>query len=285
MRSIVWLASYPRSGNTWMRMLLTNYARNSEAPASINELVGGWVANRREGFDDCLGLPSSDLTPDEILCHRPLLYELLAAELSRPAFVKVHDACQRTAGGALLFPPSVTLGAVYIVRNPLDVAVSYAHFLNWPIARAVAELGRPDAALSSSVRAIREFLPQRLDQEELPVHVVRYEDLLAEHETSFEAVLRFAGLEVHAGRVARAVEHARFDRLRAQEERSGFAEKPPTARVFFRVGRPGQWREALSREQVRTLTTAHAPLMERFGYLRDAEAFLGERRPPPETPS
>ena len=279
-----------------MRALLTNYVRDSEAPASIDELDGGWAAISRSGFDECLGLSSSDLTPDEILRYRPLLYEILAAELPRPTFVKVHDACLRTGGGALLFPPSVTVGAVYIVRNPLDVTVSYAHFTNRPMARAVAELGRPDAALAFSVRAINPTLPQRLltwsghcaswlDQRELPVHVVRYEDLLADPETAFEAVLRFAGLEVDAGRLARAVEHARFERLRAQEERSGFVEKPPTARSFFRVGRPGQWREALSPEQVRTLTNAHAPLMERFGYLRDAEAFLGGRRPARETPS
>ena len=62
--------------------------------------------------------------------------------------------------------------------------------------------------------------------------------------------------------------------MRAQQERSGFYDKPPTARFFFRAGRAGAWREALSPEQVRALTEAHAPLMERFGYLTEADAFL-----------
>ena len=112
-----------------------------------------------------------------------------------------------------------------------------------------------------------------IEQRELPVHVVRYEDLLADTGAAFEAVLRFAGLEPEPERLARAVEHARFDRLHAQEERSGFREKPQTARFFFRAGRAGTWRESLSHEQVRTLVDAHAPLMERFGYLRKAKAF------------
>ena len=111
------------------------------------------------------------------------------------------------------------------------------------------------------------------------MHVVRYEDLLASPEAAFEGILRFAGFDPEAGRVARAVEHARFDRLRGQEERSGFAEKPPTARFFFRAGRAGSWRDALSRAQVQTLAHAHAPLMERFGYLRDAEAFRRQEAP------
>ena len=288
MESIVWLASYPRSGNTWLRALLTNYLTGGEEPASIDALVGGPSPVLREVFDDELGLSSSILTSEEVLRHRPLLHELLAAELPRPTFIKVHDACLPTAGGVLLFPPAATYGAVYIIRNPLDVAVSYAHFWSWPLERGVAELNLPEATLSPPGRGIDGVLPQRLstwsghvaswlDQRELRVHALRYEDLLANPEGTFGAVLRFAGFEPEAGRLARAVEHAGFDRTRAQEERSGFAVKPSTARYFFRSGRAGSWREALSQAQVRALTGAHAPLMERFGYLREAEAFLAGR--------
>ena len=284
-KSVVWLASYPRSGNTWLRALLTNYLGGGETPASINALAGGSPFVRREVFDEELGVSSSDLTPEEILRHRALLHELLAADLPRPTFVKVHDAFLRTAEGAFLFPPAAALGAVYVVRNPLDVAVSYARFWNWPLARAVAELNNPAAALARRKRRIYEVLPEPLstwsghvatwvDQRDLPVHVVRFEDLLADPAAAFAGVLRSAGIEPDDGRVAWAVGHARFDGLRGQEERSGFHEKPRTARFFFRDGRAGQWRETLSPEQVRTIVDAHAPLMERFGYLSEAEAFL-----------
>ena len=287
-RRVVWLASYPRSGNTWLRALLTNYLGGGEDPASINALIGDSAFVPREVFDEELGVSSSDLTPAEILRHRALLHELLTAELPRPTFVKVHDAFLRTADGAPLFPPAATLGAVYVVRNPLDVAVSYARFWDWPLARGVAELNRPEAALSSPARSIHDVLPQPLltwsshvaswlDQREIPVHTVRYEDLHGSPEAAFAAVLRFAGIEPGAGRVARAVGQARFDRLRAQEERSGFHDKPATARFFFQAGRAGAWREALAPEQVRTLVDTHAPLMERFGYLSEAQAFLAEQ--------
>ena len=282
--SIVWLASYPRSGNTWLRALLTNYLEGGGTPASITALIGH-APIRRTVFDEELGVSSSDLTEEEVRCYRSRLHQLLSDEWPRPSFVKVHDAFQCVAGGGLLFPPSATFGAVYIVRNPLDAAVSNAHFWNWSMERAVAEMNRPDATLASPSGGIHPVLPQRLlswsdhlaswiEQRALPVHVVRYENLLAAPATTFAAVLRFAGIEPEAGRLARAVEHARFDRLRAQEERSGFDDKPPTARFFFRAGREGAWREALSRKQVQALTEAHASFMERFGYLREAETFL-----------
>ena len=59
--SIFWLASYPKSGNTWMRILLTNYMRNADEPADINRLDGGPIASARQVFDDNVGVEASVL--------------------------------------------------------------------------------------------------------------------------------------------------------------------------------------------------------------------------------
>ena len=115
-----------------------------------------------------------------------------------------------------------------------------------------------------------------LDQEDLPVHTARYEDLLADPRAGFGEIMRFAGLEPDDVRLARAVYRAAFHRLRAWEEESGFDLKPPEARFFFRAGVAGSWRSALRPPQVRALVDAHGPVMERLGYLREAEAFLAK---------
>ena len=109
---------------------------------------------------------------------------------------------------------------------------------------------------------------------ELPVHVVRYEDMLADPAAAFGVIVRHAGLAWDPSRLERAIDHARFDNLRAQEQEQGFSERQPTAPSFFRSGTAGGWRSVLTRAQVRSLVDAHAPVMERFGYLREAEAFL-----------
>ena len=113
----------------------------------------------------------------------------------------------------------------------------------------------------------------------LPLHVARYEDLLAHPRAAFAAIVRFAGLGADAARLARAVDHARFDRLRAQEQACGFRERQPTAPSFFRAGRAGSWRDVLSPPLVRAIVDAHAPVMERFGYLHEAEEFLAAPAP------
>ena len=84
--TIIWLASYPKSGNTWLRAILTNYLNQDKQPASINELIGGSGAVSRHEFDELLGLESSDLRPDESEQYRPLFYKLLASECTPPPF-------------------------------------------------------------------------------------------------------------------------------------------------------------------------------------------------------
>lgn len=285
---IVWLASYPKSGNTWVRAVLTAYLRADDAPASINALIASPITSNRDAFDEALGLESSDMTPDEVLRYRPRFHAVLAEELPSPAFVKVHDAYLRSSCGAALFPESAASGVVYLVRNPLDVAISYAHHRSQPIDDTVRWMNDSAAAESDSAAGIFHRLPEPLttwsghvaswlDQDEVPLHVARYEDLLADPHAAFGRIVRFAGLEWDAARLARAIDRSAFPRLRAQETESGFREKQPTAPSFFRAGVAGSWRTTLSPRQVRALVDAHGPMMERLGYLREAEEFLAAR--------
>ena len=287
--SIFWLASYPKSGNTWLRAFLTNYLRStneggSAVPASINDLFGGPSPVLRDFFDEFTGLDSSNLTPGELCAYRTLFHELLAQEMPSPAYLKVHDA-YALAGGRSIFPRTATAGVVYVVRNPLDVAVSYAHYRQQPLDDTIDWMNDPTAAEGDGSRGIRLFLPQPLgtwsdhvsswlNQRHLTVHVMRYEDMIAAPEAAFGAFVRFAGLDFDHARLARAIDHSAFERLRFQEARSGFREKSRTAPCFFRAGMAGSWRACLQPGQVRKLVAGHGPMMERLGYLAEAEECL-----------
>ena len=292
---IVWLASYPKSGNTWLRTVLTNYLREDGGPASINALVGV-PHHGRDVFSEYLGLDSADMTDDEIARHLPRFREVLAERLfaqphpgwilrrNQPGFAKTHEA-YRLPGAPARFPRAGAAGVVCLVRNPLDVAVSYAHYLNWPLDRTIRLMDDPTAHELHVPGGIFGRLPAPMatwsghvaswtGQTHLPLHVVRYEDLLADPRAGFGAVVRFAGLERDGPRLDRAIAYSAFPRLQAQERESGFSEKQPAAPSFFRAGVAGSWRSALTPSQVRMLVDAHGEVMERFGYLRDAEAFL-----------
>ena len=279
MGKIVWLASYPKSGNTWVRVFLTNYMRDGDDRADINDLDDGPIASNRFCFDELVGINASDLTPGEIERYRPDIYRFLAEEEDGTIFMKVHDAYILNDLGKPLFPPSVTTGAVYIIRNPPDVAVSLAHHYGIDMDKAVSNLCDPSYGLVDSADRIGSQLRQRLlswsghvtswtGAPDIPVRVFRYEDMRVDPFTTFSEMVRFVGLDYDPGRLRKAVAFSDFETLKAQELDGGFRERPLKASApFFRKGRVGSWREELHSGQMEKLISAHGAVMQKFGYL------------------
>ncbi len=278
MGNIYWLASYPKSGNTWMRILLTNYLRDAQDPADINSLDGGPIASAREAFDDNVGLEASDLTHDEIERYRPFVYEQMSEHAKEPLFLKVHDAFTYTPYGYPLISKAATAGVIYLLRNPLDVAVSFAHYSASTVDRIVRKMGEADFAFVDKPQRLHNQLRQKLltwgghvtswvDEPGLRVLVVRYEDLKADTLAGFRDVIRFCGLENDPRRIEKAVRFSQFADAQKQEVEHGFGEKLPGSDSFFRKGQVGSWREELTPELAQKLIIDHAAVMKRFGYL------------------
>jgi hypothetical protein len=287
----IWLASYPKSGNTWLRMLIANLAANDDRPIGINDLAAtSSIASARGAFDDLLLIDSGLLTQDEADCLRPRVYEELArgagdddqdAREVPPAvrFVKVHDAYTLTPlGEPLLAGARGADGAIVVVRDPRDIAPSLASHRNTSIDDAIAFMNDPDAVFSANTTKqdlqLRQKLPgwsahvaSWLDQTDIPVHLVRYEDLQIDTAVKLRRALQFAGQAATNDDIRRAVQFADFARLRLQEEESGFREAPQQAGArFFRRGEAGGWRDELTPDQAARIVAAHGAVMRRLGY-------------------
>lgn len=284
----VWLASYPKSGNTWMRVLLANLAAEDEGAVDINNLVlRGGIASAREPFDQLTLLDSSLLTLEEIDALRPGVYETLVGDPcddddAPPAdgpirFVKAHDAYARLPGGEpLLAGARAASGAIVIVRDPRAVAPSLAHHSHIGLDEAIDFMGDPGAAFCGKRDRQHRQLRQRLrdwsghveswlDQTDVPVHLTRYEDLKAEPVATLSAALAFMQIDASGTAIKRAVRLSAFDNLAAQERDSGFREAP-LQRRFFRRGESDAWRDELDRAQVIRIEQDHGAMMRRLGY-------------------
>jgi aryl sulfotransferase len=276
---IIWLASYPKSGNTWMRILLTNYVRDASVPADINQLDGGPLASARACFDEWVGIEASTLEDGVIEQLRPQVFRCLLREATDTLYMKVHDAWGRTSRGDALFPPDVTAGVVYMLRNPLDVAPSCSHHWGVSIAQAVENLCAPAFAVARSRDGLADQLRQKLrcwtghaqswlEESGLRIHLVRYEDLRRDPEAVFGGVVRFCGLPWDAARMRKAVTFSAFSGLRDQEQTHGFRERPlRSSGPFFRGGKSGSWRDELPLNLAEQLIQTHGASMRRFGYL------------------
>ena len=282
MNQINWLASYPKSGNTWTRIFLTNYMNAADQPADINHLKGGPIASDRDLFDRWAGVEASDLSTQDIEDFRPHVYRQMALHIAEPLYIKVHDACTRNSEGELLFPKDVTAAVIYIIRNPLDVAVSYAHHSGHAVAQIVKLLCEANANVIENPKFLSPQIPQRLlswskhvlswvDESELPVTVVRYEDMLTQPETEFKRIILSLKLALDPARLSKAVELSAFETIQKQENTTGFSERAMKADTpFFRQGRSGGWQNELNSELVDKIIEANADVMRRFGYLDPA---------------
>ncbi|HKY95672.1 MAG TPA: sulfotransferase domain-containing protein [Kiloniellales bacterium] len=277
MGKIVWIASYPRSGNTWVRyflMTLVGRLRGETAPPDINRLYrfSTWDA-LNIWWAKPLGKLPSDASKPEVAALRTRVQAEIAAEGPPINFVKTHSLRGRSHGHPTI-NPAVTAGAVYLVRNPLDIAVSSARYLNLSPEAAVQRLNErgyetfnQGAGVYEPYGSWSENVESWTARGEPVVLVLRYEDLLEKAEESFGRLARHVGLKPPPAALRAAIEASAFARMAEQEKTKTFIERPPSARRFFESGRAGQWQEGLPAELAESIVKAHGPTMRRFGYL------------------
>ncbi len=274
-----WLVSYPKSGNTWLRLMLASLMAGGAA-VDINAGVRVATVGTHAEMDELLGIESSELTEAEIAAAQPALHAALAAEAApRPLILrKVHDRFWRNPAGAAAFPADLSRAAVYLARDPRDVAVSYAHHRGMDIDGVIALMDDGSSMLAAVADRMRSQLPQPLgrwedhaaswlDQREIPVMALRYEDLVADPAAGLAKVAAHLGIVAPAAAIDAAVAGTRFEALQRQEQAQGFAERRPgSTAAFFREGRVGGWRQVLSADQAARIAATQQAGMARFGY-------------------
>jgi hypothetical protein len=276
---LVWLASYPKSGNTWTRAFLSNLAWILEGEPSnldVNSIDRFTVGENftkhytaRLGFEPA----ATEEHRKQIAALRSTVQqEDIADKYEGLVFVKTHHALVIDRG----YPTinfAVTAGAIYVVRNPLDVAISLSHHVNTTIDQAIDAMGEyaETAVTKHRVHEVWDSWSNHVlswtHKPHRAIYVMRYEDMLSVPEKTFGALVEHLLLNATPEQIRRAIEQTSFDKLKNQEEEKGFKEKPKHAERFFREGRAGQWKEILTPNQVDRIVTDHGEQMARFGYL------------------
>ncbi len=234
MTRTIWLASYPKSGNTWFRMLVANLS--AEEQTSRHQQFTGTRRHRQRPrpvrLSDADRLRAARRMTRSTACARASTRNWRRArattntigtdDASPVRFVKVHDAYTLTPKGEpLLAGRRGADGAIFIVRDPRDVAPSIANHNRTNIDAAIALMndrdavycakpGRMDTQLRQQVPGWSGHIASWLDQRDLPVHLIRYEDLQADTFATFRAALSFAGRPADDDDIWRAVGLRRF---------------------------------------------------------------------------
>ncbi|UXX84261.1 sulfotransferase domain-containing protein [Roseovarius pelagicus] len=282
LQRIIWLASFPKSGNTWMRSFLAHYLMPPGEAPDINNLRKFTTGDvRQDFFDAAAGGKFQAHSPEDWLKVRPRALELIAASKPDHHFVKTHCQAIRFLGQDLI-PPQVTAAAIYIIRNPFDLAPSFARHQNCDIDTAITRMMDPEMIMGTPAgiyEALGSWDGHVMSWARAPGlsrHIVRYEDMLAKPGKTFNDLLsKFLRLKVEKPRLARAIKATSFASMQKQEQEKGFSERPEGMQNFFAKGQSGVWREDLTPEQVGRIREAFLPTIEEWypEMLRETEAF------------
>jgi hypothetical protein len=233
------IASYPRSGNTWTRFLIANLL-HPERPVTF--------ANIETVIPDATALSSRKLK-----------------RVARPRLIKTHE----------YFEPRYRR-VIYLVRDPRDVVLSLYNFRrkyrsvddSYPIERYVAERFLPGDLDVSWGEHVGSWLGTRMNQPEFLL--VRYEDLLHDPPRELRRVASFLGIAASPETLSQAIERSSANRLRQLEKvehEAWVTTKGKRADVpFIAEAVAGAWKRKLPEPSVALIESAWGHLMDLLGY-------------------
>ena len=266
-----WLASYPKSGNTWLRCLLEAYRRNGAL--DINDLritTSDGGATILQGVSP---MPLSALDFRYEMLLRPAALFNLFCRMSQPILVKTHFANIQPDGLPHCIPKEFTENAVYVVRDPRSIISSFARFYQFPIDKAADAMSSKDFTIGGNEAFCRILLStwsnhvaSWVSETAYPVHVVKYEDMLIDPAKELTEVLQFLKTDVDEKLVKKAVAAADIKNLKKSESDSGFREKANKSSGSFFNG-DSDWKHDLAPKWIKRIEDNHGTVMQTLGYV------------------
>lgn len=273
MSGIIWLASYPKSGNTWLRVFIENLFRNSLAPANINDLrIVKYTDNSYSLYEKVVGRQIKGASDSDLHKYRKAVQGYLGNQ-PETVFAKTHNALLSHDGTPLIYLENVA-GAVYLLRNPFDMVVSFSDHYRVTIDEAIEAIASPHHRINTTEQGIFQILGgwsahhnSWFGVENFNPLFIRYEDMVRSPAKTFGKFMKFLGLPKNPERLKRAIRHSSFNEVAQQEKQHGFGERSRPDQKFFRMGKIGSYRTVLSEIQIAKIIEAHADLLFEKGYI------------------
>lgn len=274
---ITWLASYAKSGNTWVRLFLSRILLGEawdmdKAQAQIPHMLA-IIQPKKDWLK--VDLSDSAVAREVAQMWIPIQQRIRASgdyNHRNTTLLKTHNAFVELEGHAFS-NEAQSEKAVYIVRDPRDVVLSLAHHIDLSPEECAQSLQNPFLLMVPDVDYVPEFwgdwgahYRSWRDFGLGPQLTLRYEDLLTSPATSFRKLLDFLDWRDDDAAIDAALDAVVFDKLKNAEQERGFIEAP-SDRKFFRRGVAGGWRDHPNQDLFRRIEDAFGDEMTALGYL------------------
>ena len=279
---IIWLASYPKSGNTWLRSLISSYYYSKSGDFDFNLLnnIDQFPSVNYFKNDKDLYLKPEDTSVKWISKQKEINKD------KKIKLFKTHNAICKINKNSFTDRKN-TLGGIYIVRDPRNIITSLSHHYQINKDEAVNFMNDEKRALIEkkderflgfvALFSWRFHVDSWTNCNLFPVLTIRYEDLELSTFETFKKVINFikdisnSNIPFNRDKAKKSIVSCDFEKLKSLEEKNGFKEsmlqKNKSKRVnFFNLGKENNFKKILDPSLIRQMNNTYKEYLRKFNY-------------------
>ena len=277
---IIWIASYPKSGNTWIRSFLAAYYFCKDGTFDINNLIKIEDYPNKQFFKE-------QVKEGEIHKHWGESQKKICDE-KKIKFLKTHNSLIK-AFEYDFTQPKYTLGVVYIIRDPRNVITSVKNHNDFKTYEEALKFMQNDNAILSDYKHLKNYAKTtiinswRINYQSWLQNnyyrrlTVKYEDMIENPNQVFRDLIVFVNTicrfnnGVDSTKLKNAIESTSFKNLQNIENQGKFSEnvyslKDKRKIKFFNLGPQNNWQNQLDKNLIDEMNDYYKVDLKKFGY-------------------
>jgi len=279
-KKTIFISSYPKSGNTWIRILISSLLNKNDGVfdfADLNIIRLFSKHTHFSSFKDIKYDSNNNLDFSFVANNWINAQKIINKKSPKTKIFKTHSV-RGVVNGNFFTDSSVCLGFIYIIRDPRDIVVSLSKHMGIDTNKAIDIILNNNKFMTSShkvnelVCTWKNNLESWLTFTDVPRLVIRYEDIVENLNKILHQLVEFiekiAKLEIKnkENKIKNVIKSTNFDILKKEENKRGFKEASNFS-SFFREGKSGQWLKELTNDQIKLMENKLNKTLKKLNYI------------------
>lgn len=278
MRKFIWITSYPKSGNTMLRIFLSAYFFTKDGKITTLKTIKN-ITNFQSLILKLKNVPSYEDFKKNLtkVCPLWIQAQKLESENNKKLILLKTHNFMGSINGHSFTNEKYTKGFIYVVRDPRSVVLSTKHHYNFTLNRSVGSLSNEKKFSLDTKNPVPEFITSwkthylswKKYSAVVPNIIIKYEDMINEPKKIFLEILYFMKsilpFEIDSEKFNNSLNSVNFDNLKNFENAEGFEER--LYGNFFREGKTDEWKEKLPNNYCKDIENLFKNEMSQLGYL------------------